>query len=262
MRKAAIYGMLTLTLVILVAAACAAPKPTPTSPPRPTAAPTATAMPTPTPAVGPTATPRPTAAPTVVPTAAPTPTAAATPAKVFKWTFADIGPPPPGSVQPYVHESMQELERRSGGRIQVQILWQGQHPFKDADLFGAVRDRMVEASYNTVDWISPVELLPSALNQPFLVTGGAPEYWWIWDQIRDEAEVQPLAKWNQMPLFDFILPDLQAFEARGFMRNADEAKKWKIRAYGKTQAEQFEMMGVPALVVNWEMFPLPWRGGS
>lgn len=163
-----------------------------------------------------------------------------------------MGPPPPGAIQPYVHLSLEELERRSGGRIEVQVLWEGQHPFKNPDLIGAVKDRMVEASYNMVDYISAVEPIVGAMNQPFLLTGGAPEFWWIWDQIRDEAMIQPLAKnWNQMPLFDFILPDLQAFEAKGFIRNAEEAKKLKIRAYGKAQADQFDIMGVPSLVVSW-----------
>ncbi len=97
-----------------------------------------------------------------------------------------------------------------------------------------------------------MEPLIGALNQPFLITGGAEEYWWIWDQIRDEVSLKPLAeRWNQMPLFEVILPDLTAYEARGFIRNAEEAKKLKIRAYGKAQADQMEAMGVPSLVLSW-----------
>ncbi len=252
MKRAAVLGIFLLTLVVLiVAAACAAPKPTPTATPRPTVAPTATTVPpTPTPAVGPTPTQRPTTAPTTGPTATATPTTTA-PGKVYEWTFTMVGAPPPASLQPFTLEAWKELERRSEGRIKINVMFDGQHPFKNPDLLDAINRRLIDGAYQTPDYFTSLEPLPGAINQPFLVSGDPAEYWWIWDQVREEALVEPLARWNQMSLYEYIMPNVTGFQARAFVRNRDEASKLKIRAYGKAQADQIEAFSANTLVVSW-----------
>lgn len=257
MKKAFIVAML-VSLLIVVLAACARPAPTPTAAPMPTP----TAAPTPTRAAGPTATPAPatavapTAAPGRTPTAAPTATAAA-PQKVYTWTYVT---PQAISGQPYFPEIFKKLEEMSGGRIKFKILDAGQHPYKIPDLLPAVRDRLTETAYQATGYMETVDLRPTALEQPFILSGSSEEFYFIWDQLRGEIFDNILADWNQVSIFEYAV-SLRAFQGNKFASTRDEIKGTTWRAYSKSQAEQYAAMGAMPVTLDWsDVIPALQRG--
>ncbi len=245
MRKVLISAVLCLVLVVsAVTTACAPAKPTPT--------PTVAATTAPTPTMSATTAPTPTRAATAAPAVTPTP------GKVYKWKYAL---PTARAVYPYFEPWLEEMQEKSGGRIQITVLEQGQHPYGPADLLPAVRDRLVDMGYNSMTYASSAEPIVEGLDLPMLLEGGPAEEWaWILEQVRGKLLDEPMARWNTIALTPFGYAGWGLLGPR-LIKTLDDMKGLKFRTVGKSQTAMIEAMGGTPVSLAWaDVYPGLQRG--
>ncbi len=241
MKAKLVSVILVLVLVVVAAAACAKAAPTPT--PVPTARPT----------VGPT----PTVAPTVGPTAQPTPTTA--PAKVYKLRYATTVAIKNRPWQVYF---VNEVEKRSGGRIKVEVYTSGEHKFAASDYLPGVRDRVFDMGLQDLGYMIMNETISGVLTLPLLLGGSAPpeEVYAMFDEFRNVFLDPVLEKYNQILLSADRYAPLVGMGTKPFT-SWENIKGLKLRAYSELTSKVNEALGAASVTMPLaEFYPNAQKG--
>jgi len=88
--------------------------------------------------------------------------------KVYKWRW--VGSIPKALTQMPIWEEMcNEITRRSGGRLVVQALHLGEHPYKGEEILSVVRDGLAEMGHSEGVYVTGEEVFMAAMDLPFLI---------------------------------------------------------------------------------------------
>jgi TRAP-type C4-dicarboxylate transport system substrate-binding protein len=189
------------------------------------------------------------------------PAATPTPGKIHEWKLII-----PGRISgyPFLPPILDDIGKRSGGRIKIKLFQSGEHPYGYGDMMGVLRDRKADLSWLGTWGVGAVEPIMTMTDLPYILSSveemramlKATDY----ADIRQTCFDKPLAKWNQIALFYHGFSDIMiAFN--DFFTSFDSLKGKKIRAHtAGLQGMVSALGGVPVSVEYSELYTAMQRG--
>ena len=207
--------IIAVALVVVLAAsliACAAPAPAPT--------------PTP-------ATQRPIGEIPVVPAG-----------EVYEWTLFSIGGPEQDAVASTVYnEIIPGLEAVTNGRLKIDWLSPGEHPYKTGDVIPALGEGKCDIAYASYPSASYADPRFGAADLPFLQPSGGYSVKKDMHRLLSPVFADILADWNIFELAHGYNPPQQFWHASKWLENIDSMKGERIRTWCPELDGVVEMLG-------------------
>lgn len=176
-----------------------------------------------------------------------------------EWTM--VTPLTPGiSYVPIYQEMIDNIEARSEGRLSINMLSFGQHPFKGGDIMTAVRDGTVQMG-NTADaYVSSLEPAIAFMGLPFLFDDldHAKE---VFAELKDPYFAKILGeKYNSELALGFLISGA-AIHADVPLNSLEALDGRKIRVFGKESGQMIDLLGgTPVTVAFGELYTALQRG--
>lgn len=176
-----------------------------------------------------------------------------------EWTM--VSPLTPSiSYVPIYEEMIDAIEERSEGRLTINLLTYGQHPFEGGEIMTAVRDGVVQMG-NTADaYVSAQEPAIAFMGLPFLFDdiGHAKQ---VYGALKDDYFGQILSeKYKSTLLLGFLISGA-AIHADVPLDSLDALDGRKIRVFGKESGQMIELLGgTPVTVSFGELYTALQRG--
>lgn len=165
---------------------------------------------------------------------------------------------------PWVATTAAAIEEASGGRIQINVLHYGMHPYKPADTLDIMRDRSGDMGFEFNVLLGGVEPLLMAMELPFLLTSQDELYTLLDDpkyaDLVKTTFTDILDKYNAFPLC--TTGEAQpAVSADVFIDGWDCFKGKRIRTYGSEIPKVIEMLGgTPVAMPYGDVYEALHRG--
>ena len=193
------------------------------------------------------------------PTTPATPAPPATPAKT--WTISVGSPAPQGPPQSTALVAyFNEVEKMTNGRVKVgQYTWGGAL-IKTTNTFEGLRDRVVDAAYNSVQYGQAKVPLTNALTPCFIddFSGMAPVTYQLWNtvpELRDEW----MKKWNIYPIAWMNGTEGQ-FLTNFPINTVDDLKGHKLRALGVNLPAMANCGAIPVAIAYGDTYEALQKG--
>lgn len=176
-----------------------------------------------------------------------------------EWTM--VSPLTPSiSYVPIYKEMIDAIEERSEGRLSINLLTYGQHPFEGGEVMTAVRDGVVQMG-NTADaYVSAQEPAIAFMGLPFLFNdiNHAKK---VYGELRDEYFGEILSeKYKSRLLLGFLISGA-AIHSDVPLDSLDALDGRKIRVFGKESGQMIELLGGSPVTVSFgELYTALQRG--
>lgn len=179
--------------------------------------------------------------------------AAPTSGKVYKWEYLQCLPPASSHV-PRLEKMCQEITERSGGRLVVESVDLGVHPYTGGEFLSVVRDGLAEAANSEGVYVSGEAPIVGAIDLPFLVPtldkAITIKDRWVSEILNDYLP----GEWNQFMLECELITG-ESVHANTILNSWDALEGQKIRVWSKETAELVTTMGAtPVTVAYKEVF--------
>lgn len=176
-----------------------------------------------------------------------------------EWTL--VSPLTPAiSYMTYYQELADSITERSDGRLKINFLSYGQHPFSGAEILSAVRDGIVQMG-NTADvYVSSMEPAIAFLGLPFLFDN-LDQAKTVYAELEEPYYRQIFAdKYNAELTTGFIISG-SAIHAKRPLNGLDALRGQKIRVFGHESGEMIRLLGgEPSTVAFGELYTSLQRG--
>lgn len=177
----------------------------------------------------------------------------------FEWTM--ISPLTPTiSYVPLYQELIDNIAERSDGRLTINLLTFGEHPFEGGELITAVRDGIVEMGNATDAYISAQSPAMGFMALPFLFDSldHAKE---VYEALREPHFGQILSEeYNSELVLGFLISGA-AVHADAPLDSLSALDGRSIRVFGRESGQMIELLGgTPATVSFGELYTALQRG--
>jgi len=179
-------------------------------------------------------------------------------AKKFKWKLFLFYPP---QVAEDFVGWCNDIRDQTGGNLEIQVFYDGEHPFKAADLFNAVRDRSCEMANINSSYTGGVAPILSAFELPMMGVNTR-EHLYVVNHIRDKWYDPVLeGQYNQKLLLWTCYPGQSCQTKNTFVDSFDSLKGCKLRIYSKDTANWAKVLNATPVTVPWaEVYTAAQRG--
>ncbi|GAA3533235.1 TRAP transporter substrate-binding protein DctP [Zobellella aerophila] len=178
-----------------------------------------------------------------------------------KITWTMVSPLTPAiAYMPLYQQLADNITERSQGRLTVNFLSFGQHPFKGPDILTAVRDGVVQIGNSADVYVSSLEPAVAFMGLPFLFDN-LEQAKTTFNALK-EPYYQPIFadKYQSELLTSFVISG-SAIHAKKPLDNSDALKGQKIRVFGKESGDMIRLLGgEPATVAFGELYTALQRG--
>jgi len=169
--------------------------------------------------------------------------------KVYKWHW--MGSVPKALVYAGWWEEMcNEIAKRSGGRLQIEAMHAGQHPYKGGEMLSVVRDGLTELGESQGVYVSGEDPFMTAMDLPFLIDklddATRIKNRWIKELVNPILE----KKWNQRIIACWLITG-EAIHGSKLLKDFDSLKGAKIRVWSKETAELVNVVGASPVTVSF-----------
>lgn len=179
--------------------------------------------------------------------------------KVIKWRW--MGSVPKALVYTGWWQDMcNEIVKKSGGRLQIEVMHSGQHPYKGSEMLSVIRDGLTEMGESQGVYVSGEEPFMTAMDLPFLINE-LDEATRIKNRWVKEL-VNPLLakKWNQRIIACWLISG-EAIHGSKLLMDFNSLKGAKIRVWSKETADLVTVVGgSPATIAFNECYDALAKG--
>lgn len=179
-------------------------------------------------------------------------------AKKFQWKLFDY-------MSPQVAQNyagwVNDIRKQTDGNLDIKIFYDGEHPFKPADLLTALKDRSCDMAAVTSSYTAGSEPLLTAFELPMMAVN-TQSHVYVFNHIREKWYDPVLEKkYNQKLLLWEYYPG-QAINVRDtFLNDFDSLKGKKIRVYSKETATWATLLNAAPVTIPWaEVYMAAQRG--
>lgn len=177
----------------------------------------------------------------------------------YEWTM--VSPLTPAiSYMPLYQEMAENITERSDGRLTINFLSYGQHPFEGADILTAVRDGVVQMGNTTDVYVSSLEPSLAFMALPFLFDN-LDQAKATYEQLEEPYYGAIFAdKYNAELLTSFIISG-SAIHAGKPLDSIEAMQGQKIRVFGQESGDMISLLGgSPVTVAFGELYTSLQRG--
>jgi TRAP-type C4-dicarboxylate transport system substrate-binding protein len=179
-------------------------------------------------------------------------------AKKFRWKLFLYYPP-------QVAENFQgwcdDIREQTDGNLDIKIFYHGEHPFKAADLFSALKDRSCEMANVNSAYIGGVAPILNAFELPMIAVNSQ-EHLYVVNHIREKWYDSVLESEHNQKLILWTCYPGQAAQTRDtFIESLDSLKGRKLRIYSKDTANWANVLNATPVTIPWaEVYTAAQRG--
>ncbi len=176
--------------------------------------------------------------------------------EVYEWTLYTASGPGQGWQNTVLGpEVIPDIERITNGRLKIEILYPGEHPYKASDLLGAVSRgecQMVQTNYPNASYEEPIL---GVCDLPFLQPPGGHTVKKDMHRLLAPLYEEILNDWNVFEMVDSYNPPQQFWHVDKWLEDFDSMKGEKIRTWSPDLDNVITMMnGTPVRVDSSEAY--------
>ena len=174
--------------------------------------------------------------------------------KVQKWRW--VGSVPKGLVYTgWWEEMVKEMVKKSGGRLQIDALHLGQHPYKGGEMLSVIRDGLSQMGESQGVYVSGEDPFMTAMDLPFLIdnleVATRIKNRWIKELVNPYLET----KWKQRIIASWLITG-EGIHGSKLLSDFTTLKGSKIRVWSKETSDLVTAIGAtPVTISSSELYP-------
>ena len=155
-----------------------------------------------------------------------------------------------------VDNFVKAIEKATDGRIRMQYLQPGEHPYSPVDVFKAVRDNVMQIAFTLSIYTQSVFPQMGFQDLPFMFSADQNEFLAMtkdagYKDIWEYVMLDPLRQNNQMLMGWFANPGYM-FSGPKWIDDLESWKGLRVRVYSKPMSEMIKLFNAVPVNVSWD----------
>jgi len=154
-----------------------------------------------------------------------------------------------------------EIRKQTDGNLDIRVFYNGEHPFKAADLFNALKDRSCDMANINSSYTGGVAPILTAFELPMMAVN-TQEHLYVVNHVKEKWYDAILeSQFNQKLLLWTCYPGQSCQTKDTFIDSFDSLKGRKLRIYSKDTANWASVLNATPITVPWaEVYMAAQRG--